>query len=145
MPEEHTDGTVIDELFTALEKGDVDAAIACLTEDATVWHAFDRVAHDTHSIREDWGQLIAGSSTRRVTDVRRSATTEGFVQQHLMTIHTRTGAQLAWPVCIVVQVRDGRVARLDEYIDRAGHFTPTEDNATTPGLKPIETSRASEQ
>ena len=29
---------------------------------------------------------------------------------------------MGWPVCIVVEIRDGLIARIDEYIDRAGWF-----------------------
>ncbi|WP_405181936.1 nuclear transport factor 2 family protein [Nocardia sp. NBC_01377] len=144
MLEETADGAVIDRLFTALGNGDVDAAIACLSTDAKVWHAFDRVAHDLGTVRAGWEKLIAGTSERSVTDVRRAPTPTGFVQQHLMTMRTLAGTRLAWPVCIVVRVDDGLISRLDEYIDRAGHFTPVDDEpTTTPGLDPgPELSRA---
>ncbi|WP_405182616.1 nuclear transport factor 2 family protein [Nocardia sp. NBC_01377] len=140
MPAGSTEGAVIDRLFIGLEHGDVGAAVACLTDAATIWHSFDRVVHDVDSIRADWERLVAGSSLRRVTDVRRAPIPTGFVQQHLMTVHTRTGARLAWPACIVVRIEDGRIARLDEYLDRAGHFIPVEDSRTTPGLEPIDRS-----
>ena len=113
MSDETNDGAVIDRLFSGLEHADVDAAVACLTDDATVWHAFDRVAHDRASVRKDWEQLVGGSALLRVTDVRRAPTPDGFVQQHLMTVDTGTGARLAWAVCIVVRIRDGLIRLRD--------------------------------
>jgi ketosteroid isomerase-like protein len=129
---QHTDGQVIDRLFEALSAGDLDAARLCLTPDARVWHGFDCIAHGPDSICQDWKKFVTNFSERHIADVRRSATATGFVQQHLMIART-AGKQMAWPVCIVVVVRDGLIARLDEYIDRAGHFSPPEGVVTTPG------------
>ncbi|MBH0779779.1 nuclear transport factor 2 family protein [Nocardia bovistercoris] len=131
MAEETVDGAVIDRCFAGLEAGDVDAALACLAPDATVWHGFDRVAHDLGGVRAGWEKLVAGTSHRAVVDVRRAPTPTGFVQQHLLTMRTHTGIRLAWPVCIVVRIRAGRISRIDEYVDRAGHFTLSEDRGRT--------------
>jgi hypothetical protein len=37
-------------------------------------------------------------------------------------------------VCIVVQVQDGRIARVDEYIDMSAGFDPGEGGVVAPGL-----------
>ena len=58
----------------------------------------------------------------------------GFVQQHLMTATKHSGEVLAWPVCIVVRIENDRIVRLDEYIDRAGIFTPGPGAVATPGF-----------
>lgn len=135
-------GCVLDRLFDALAVGDVDAACACLTADARVWHGFDRVALDRDTIARDWTTLMETFPERRITEVRRAATPTGFVQQHLQVLRTPAGDRRAWPVCVVVTMRDGLIARIDEYIDRAGHFSiDDEPLTTTPGAAHPEVPR----
>jgi ketosteroid isomerase-like protein len=117
-------GEAIDRLFAAFAKGDLAAAGDCLTDDVRVWHCFDRIAHDKAAILKDWEGLISGFPERAVIDVRRQATDTGFVQQHIMAVSRADGRKMAWPVCIVVTMRGELIATLDEYIDRAGYFTP---------------------
>lgn len=114
----------IDALYDALSRGDAAAARESLADDAVVWHGFDRVARDRDEIYADWATLITTFPERKAVDVRRQPTAEGFVQQHLWVMRSPQGPLLAWPVCVVVTVRDNRIVRLDEYMDRAGHFTP---------------------
>jgi len=128
------DGTVIDRMFAALAAGDLPAVRTCYTADAVVWHGFDGVALDLGGICAQWQGLIDAFSERVVVDVRRQPTPTGFVQQHVM-VCGREGLRKAWPVCIVVRIEAGLIARLDEYIDRAGAFTPLESGAVpTPGM-----------
>lgn len=129
------EGEVIDRMFAALSAGNLDAAAACLTPDARIWHSFDCVAHDRSGIMAEWEGLVANFPERRFVDVRRQSTASGFVQQHVMAGRTGSGTERAWPVCIVVRMENGLIARLDEYIDRAGSFQPEGDGALkTPGL-----------
>ena len=46
----------------------------------------------------------------------------------------KDGTRKAWPVCIVVQVQGGQIARLDEYIDMSAGFDPGEGDVVAPGL-----------
>ncbi|HEX8058400.1 MAG TPA: nuclear transport factor 2 family protein [Novosphingobium sp.] len=129
------DGQVIDRLFGALADGDVDVAVACFADEAKVWHCFDCIAHDKPAMREQWQALVDNFPERDFVDVRRQPIPGGFVQQHVMTATTASGANKAWPTCIVVRVENGLIARLDEYIDRAGAFDPGPNGLTvTPGL-----------
>lgn len=133
-PEER-DGAVIDRMFAALGRGDLMAVAECYTPDARVWHGFDGIAHDLASIMVEWEALVANFPQREFVDVHRQPTPDGFVQQHVMTGTTLSGIRKAWPVCVVVRIKDGRIARLDEYIDRAGSFEPpAEGPVTAPGL-----------
>jgi ketosteroid isomerase-like protein len=129
------DGTIIDRMFGALSRGDVQGAVDCYTPDARVWHGFDRVAHDMAAMRGEWQALIDNFPKRSFVDVRRQSTPSGIVQQHLMVAAMRSGQRKAWPCCIVVRIEDGLIARLDEYIDRAGAFEPpSEGPIVTPGI-----------
>ncbi|MBU6269554.1 MAG: nuclear transport factor 2 family protein [Sphingomonadales bacterium] len=125
---------IIDRMFAALAAGDIAAARACYTADALCWHSFDGVAHDLDAITDQWRDLVSGFPRRAFVDVRRQATATGFVQQHVMVGWTAAGVAKAWPCCIVVRVENGLIARLDEYIDRAGAFVPQGDAIVAPGL-----------
>lgn len=128
-------GAVIDRMFAALASGDIEAGFDCMTEDAVTWHSFDCVEMDREAIRAGWQALIDGFSERGFVDVRRDALGGGrFLQRHVMTATTASGQRKAWPVCLVVKVEEGRIARLDEYIDRAGSFEPASGDVKTPGL-----------
>jgi len=49
----------------------------------------------------------------------REATETGFVQQHILRGLLPNGEKLALPVCIIFQINDGQITRLDEYFDSA--------------------------
>ena len=53
------------------------------------------------------------------TEIRRSATDDGFVQRHVLVATNRAGRRVEVPACIVATVHDGRITRLDEYLDSA--------------------------
>lgn len=117
----------IDLLFDALARGDIDFARETMCADARIWHGFDRVELTVDELLGQWGSLIGGTRARFVTDVTRQAIEGGYVQQHLFVIEQVDGRRIAWPVCIVVTIRDERIVRIDEYMDRAGSFEPEAD------------------
>lgn len=119
----------------------MEAARAACTPDVVFWHSFDRVALTFETAAQGWAPLFQNFCERAFTDVRRFEIPGGFVQQYLMVARTTAGASLAWPICAVVQTRDGLVSRFDEYIDRAGHFATAGADPTTPGLAPIAAGR----
>ena len=53
------------------------------------------------------------------TKIKRSATDDGFVQQHVLVATNRAGNRVEVPACIVTTISDGRITRLDEYLDSA--------------------------
>jgi ketosteroid isomerase-like protein len=134
MHDPHRSGAPIDALYAALSRGDLAAARASCTEDVRFWHCFDRIEQDLDQAVRGWEQFVAAFPEREFVDVRRTATAHGFLQQHLMIARRQNDARMAWPICIVVEVRDGRIARLDEYMDRAGSYTVVDDDVRTPGL-----------
>lgn len=127
---------VIDRMYDALARGDVDAARACVTDDLVVWHSFDQVAVGLDDVVTGWEQLVSGFPERSFVDVRRSPVPGGWVQRHTMVATAASGARVAWPLCLFVTLRDGLVARVDEYIDRAGRYEPAAGGTGTPGLPP---------
>ncbi len=127
---------VVDRMYDALARGDVAAARACVTDDVVVWHSFDQVAVGLDDLVTAWEQLVGGFPERSFVDVRRSPVPGGWVQRHTMVCTTASGDRVAWPLCLFVTLRGGLVCRIDEYIDRAGRYTPADGDTTTPGLPP---------
>lgn len=130
----HPDEAVIDRFYAGLASGDLDEALACMTPDACVWHSFDGIAQDRAASLESWRGLIANFAERSFVDVRRHRIRGGFVQQQMMTVRTTQGAVLGWATCVIVWLQDGLIARIDEYIDRAGRFDLMTLEGVTPGL-----------
>jgi ketosteroid isomerase-like protein len=129
-----TDNNVIDRFFGSMQPCDTAVVRDCLTEDGIVWHSFDKVAMRPDDVVKSWETMAASFTERGVTDVRRQQTPTGYVQQHLFVVRMKDGTRKAWPVCIVVQVAGGKIARLDEYIDLSSGFDPGAGEAVTPGM-----------
>jgi ketosteroid isomerase-like protein len=125
---------ILDSLYAALSGGRLDEALACLTPDAVVWHCFDGVLEDWATTRAGWEKLIANFLERGVSDVWRTEIPDGVVQRHLFSARTAAGKRMSWAVCLFVRIEYGLIARIDEYIDRAGVFELAEGELATPGL-----------
>jgi ketosteroid isomerase-like protein len=126
--------TAIDRLFAAMTAGDLDGTRDAFTPNARIWHNFDGIAHDRESLLRDWASMFTAFPHRAIHDVRRQKTETGFVQQHMTVMTSASGKTFAWPTCIVFRIEDDRIARLDEYIDRAGSFALEGGTPTTPGF-----------
>lgn len=106
--------------FDCVEAGDIDGLVACYASDAEIWHNTDGLIQGP----DDNRKTLAGMVTRildRVYDDRRvDVFPGGFVQQHVLRgTRKHDGVRLALPACIICQVRDGKITRLDEYFDSA--------------------------
>jgi hypothetical protein len=129
------EGEIIDRMYGELARGNLEEALACLTPDARIWHCFDGIAQDRPAILAGWQALLAGFPEFAFVDVRRHAITGGFVQQQMMTARTASGDLISWAICLVVRLENGLIARVEEYIDRAGRFSVADLHSTaTPGL-----------
>ncbi len=125
---------ILDALYAALSDGRLDDALACLTPDAVVWHCFDGVLEDWATTRAGWEKLIANFPERGVSDVWRSQIPGGVVQRHMFSARTPAGKRMSWAVCLFVRIEGGLIARIDEYIDRAGVLVVPDGEMGTPGL-----------
>ena len=128
------DGAVLDRLLAALSAGDLDALQTCCTADVVFWHSFDQIPQNFEEAARGFEQFFAGFPERLFVDARRAAIPDGFMQQHLMVGVTASGKRLAWPICVVVRLREGLVTRYEEYIDRAGSYAVAEGDFVTRGL-----------
>ena len=110
---------VAERLFTAIGHGDIDAVRACYADEIVVWHNNDGLeqTRDQHLRTLAW--VIKNVSDRRYEEIRRQLTPTGFVQQHVLRGTAPNGKLLEVPACIVFTVVDGKITRLDEYLDSA--------------------------
>ena len=111
---------VADRLFKAIERGDVDAMRDIYSPDCKIWHNNDgRTQSPEENLRVlKW--VVDNIDEVACTEIRRQPTPTGFVQQHVMRGRLKSsGRQFALPACIVCVVENGRIARLDEYLDSA--------------------------
>jgi ketosteroid isomerase-like protein len=110
---------IADRLFAAIEADDLDAVRALYAPAAEVWHNTDGVVQRRDENLATLAWVVRNLRGLRYTDIRRSATDDGFVQRHVLVATNRAGRRVELPACVVVTVRDGLITRLDEYLDSA--------------------------
>lgn len=116
---EPTSLDVADALFEAITSGRPDDVRALYADDAVIWHSHDEAVQTPDENVATLRWAVANLGSMRYTEVRRRSTDGGFVQQHVLRATNRRGDEIAIAACIVCDVSDGRITRLDEYLDSA--------------------------
>lgn len=109
---------VAERFFRAVEAGDVAAIRAIYAPDARIWHNHDRLEQTVDENLRVLGWVAMNLTNRRYRVQRRVAIPGGFMQQHVLEAET-AGGPFSMPACIVCEVKNGRIARLEEYLDSA--------------------------
>jgi len=111
---------VADRLFKSIERGDIAAIREIYAPDVIIWHNNDGATQTVDANLAVVGWVVANISEIAYTEIRRHATPTGFVQQHVMRGRVKaSGKELRLPACIICDVENGRITRLDEYFDSA--------------------------
>jgi ketosteroid isomerase-like protein len=110
---------VCEQLFAAIMRGDIDAVRGIYAPDAVIWHNNDQIEENPETNLRTLSWVTRNIKDLRYEDIRRQETATGFVQQHVLRGIAPNGAALEIPACIVCQVNDGRITRLEEYLDSA--------------------------
>jgi ketosteroid isomerase-like protein len=105
--------------FDCIEQGDVEGVSACYAPELVVWHNFDDLEQPREANLATLASMIKWISERRYERRRVNVFEGGFVQQHVLTGIRRDGVRVSLPGILVGQVRDGKITRLDEYLDSA--------------------------
>lgn len=108
-----------DRLFSAIMRGDIEAVRGLYAPDAVIWHNDDKTAQAPEQNLRVLGWVTRNVKDLRYEEIRRHETPAGFVQQHVLRGIAPNGTPIEVPACIVCEVRDGRITRLDEYLDSA--------------------------
>jgi ketosteroid isomerase-like protein len=113
-----------DRFTSGYERGDIDAIIACYAPDARIWHNFDGAEQTVQDQLGATRWLYEKLKDLKYEILSRKFFDGGYVQQYVVNgTLTNGGGAFRMPLCMSVIVRDGRIARLDEYLDSA-HLRP---------------------
>lgn len=119
MTDSHPHVEVARALTQRLLAGDVAGVADLYHDDALVWRNLD----DRALVKKQMIKVVTFLSTSvkdtRYSDIRVQATETGFVQQHVLEGIAPSGEPVRAFACLVATIRDGKIARLDEYLDSA--------------------------
>lgn len=110
---------VADDFFTAVTIGDVDALRTLYSPDAVIWHNDDRLEQTVPDNLRVLRWLTRVLDDFRYEDIRRDILPWGFAQQHVLRATLAGHGPLEVPAALFVRVVDGRITRIDEYVDSA--------------------------
>jgi ketosteroid isomerase-like protein len=105
-------------LESAVIEGDLEKVRRVYSPEALVWQNFNGAERGVEDVIRGIVRLHQCVDDLRYSDVVTQETTTGYVQQHVLEGTVRaTGVSFSHPVCLIVRVRDGKIARIDEYGD----------------------------
>lgn len=110
-------------LMAAITAGDIDAVRSIYAPDAVIWHNNDGLEQSVDDNLRVLRWVVRHIANLRYEQIRRQRTDAGFVQQHVLRGTAPNGKDVTIPACLVCTVRDGRITRLEEYLDSA-HLAP---------------------
>jgi ketosteroid isomerase-like protein len=110
---------VAERLFAAIQAGDVEAVRAVYAPDVQVWHNFDMVNQSADENLRVLAWMVRKVKDLRYEEVRRYETPGGFAQQHVLRGVAPSGQAIEVPAAMFCTVVDGRITRLEEYLDTA--------------------------
>nr|WP_314434107.1 nuclear transport factor 2 family protein [uncultured Brevundimonas sp.] len=109
---------VAEALSHAITTRDAEAVDRLYTDETVVWHSYDRQEQDRRTTLAFLRGFFEKADEIRYTDIRRVRTEDGYVQQHVIHTRLKDGSQFEpRPVCIVAKVENGKVLRVDEYLE----------------------------
>lgn len=107
-----------DRLLVAITSADLTSMREIYAPDAALWHNFDQRDQTVDENLQSLADLHRRLADIRYVEIRRFLAPDGFVQQHVLTGTTKAGP-LRMPAMIRFWVADGRITRLEEYLDTA--------------------------
>lgn len=108
---------ILTAFFDAIERGDLDLIASIYGDDLQVWHSNDGItqgkADNLKTLR-----ALTRLASRRYEIFERVVAGEVAAQRHRLHLTSADGAQ-SWSgdAAIFFTIRDGRIVRIDEYID----------------------------
>lgn len=105
-----------DRFLRAIEAADVATVQSLYAPNAEIWHNFDELIQGPADNAATLQGMHSRASNIRYTEVQRFASPGGFVQQHVLVADAKYGP-LRMPAMIRFWVTDGKISRLEEYLD----------------------------
>lgn len=106
-------------LFEAFEAGDADAVRRLCASDF-VARQNNGPLLDLETVLRFSAAVLGVVEQFRYEDAIRSETSSGFVEEHRVRGTLPDGTELDLAVCVVADVREGKIAHLREYLDGVG-------------------------
>ena len=106
-----------DRFFDAIEQKDYDTLEACYAPEAVIWHSHDSLYQPRADNLAMLKKGMEKQTKTRFKNRRVRAFEGGFVQQHTIYVTYASGIVGKMDVCFVGYVRDGKITRIDEYMD----------------------------
>lgn len=103
----------------AIQAGDAEAVRAFYAPDAKIWHNIDNIEQTVDQNLKSLAWFVRTLPDRTYRVQRIAALPDGFLQQHVLEATLPNGERWAMDACVVVRVENGRITRLDEYLDSA--------------------------
>lgn len=105
-------------LFAAIENKDPEAVAELYSDDIEVWHNFTNACQDKKTNLETLTSLCRHVSEIRYQVVERLALDDRRVlQRHVLRARTASDEEILIPASMVLEIRDGRIAAIAEYLD----------------------------
>jgi uncharacterized protein len=105
-------------LFSAIESKNPDAVASLYADDVQVWHNFTNTCQDKAANLRTLTGLTSSVAEIRYDVVERLLLDDGRVlQRHELRARVQNGEEIVIPACMLLEVRDGRIIRIDEYLD----------------------------
>jgi len=104
-------------LFDNIERKRVDGVAALYADDIAVWHNFSNAEQ-----KKAENLAVLDGLTRSVASIRyevleRVLLGDRVLQRHNLRCKTAAGDEIVIPACIFITVKNGRIVRIDEYLD----------------------------
>lgn len=107
-------------LVVAIGNSDADAMADIFSPDAVVWHSTDQLDMQLSQLQEMF-RAIGGIATADVQETGLRETSDGFVLTLKSTYQLKSGGSTSFHAAqIAVVGADGKITRVDEYLDSAG-------------------------
>ncbi|MGB8405610.1 MAG: nuclear transport factor 2 family protein [Mycobacterium sp.] len=102
--------------YKALEQGDFDYCSTLFAEDAAIWHNYDQHEQSSETVLSE---LALVPARLRFEVVGRDVLADACIQRHIVHLCGVGGATAQFPAIQRIQLRDGLIQRIDEYLDPA--------------------------
>ena len=110
---------IVDRFFAAIEAGDIETVRAMYDPGCLIWHNDDLLEQPVEDNLKVLQGLHRAVSGLRYDIVRRAETADGVLQQHVLRGRLPNGAEVELHAAMYLQVRDGHITRIEEYLDSA--------------------------
>lgn len=119
MAAAHPHVEIAQRLSAALLQGDVAGVSKLYHDDALVWRNVDDRQLNKDQLLKVVRFLATQVGELCYQDIRVHPTPQGFVQQHVLSGIAPSGQAVRVHACLVATIDDGRIRRLEEYLDSA--------------------------